>query len=246
MEVIQQLRSLRDSKKKAIAVLIDPDKIKDEMHLIDTCRFMKEAEVDFVFVGGSLLMKQETTAIVKVLKSLMKVPIILFPGSPSQVCQEADALLFLSVISGRNPDHLIGQHVQAAPMIKKIGIETIGTGYMLIDGGVTTTATYMSGALPIPHHKAEIAAATAMAGEMLGLQAFYMDAGSGAQIPISQEMIQAVSQSADQPLIVGGGIRSIQGIQDAHDAGADIVVIGTALERDPNFFKSLSVLKSKV
>ena len=191
-------------------------------------------------------MKQETSAIVKVLKSLMSIPVVLFPGSPSQVCEEADALLFLSVISGRNPEHLIGQHVQAAPMIKKLGIETIGTGYMLVDGGVTTTATYMSGALPIPHHKSEIAAATAMAGEMLGLQAFYMDAGSGAQLPISTEMIQTVSQSVNQPLIVGGGIRSIQGFLGAHDAGADVVVIGTALERDPNFFKYLSALKSKV
>ena len=172
-------------------------------------------------------------AVVRYAKAHSSKPVVLFPGSVDQVHGEADALLLLSVISGRNPELLIGQHVVAAPRIKALGLETISTGYMLVDSGRTTTALYMSQTLPIPAHKPEIAAATALAGEMLGIQAMYLDGGSGAREPVPEAMIRAVRKAVNVPVIVGGGIRSEAAAQAAWDAGADVVVVGTAFEEDP-------------
>lgn len=218
---------------KALAVLLDPDKL-DDTALERIVRFVEECPVDYLLVGGSLMTTERLDAVVRYAKAHSSKPVVLFPGSVAQVHGEADALLLLSVISGRNPELLIGQHVVAAPRIKALGLETISTGYMLVDSGRTTTALYMSQTLPIPAHKPEIAAATALAGEMLGMQAMYLDGGSGALEPVPEAMIRAVRKAVNVPVIVGGGIRSEAAAQAAWDAGADVVVVGTAFEEDPS------------
>ena len=177
---------------------------------------------------------------ISIIKQETQLPVILFPGDVMQVSKQADALLLLSLISGRNPDLLIGKHVVAAPMIKKSGIEVIPTAYMLIDGGKTTSVSYMSNTTPIPAQKYSIAACTAMAGEMLGLQVTYMDAGSGALNPISEKMIAAVREQVSGPIFVGGGISDAEGAQKAWNAGADVVVVGNAFEKKPELVKELS------
>ena len=173
-------------------------------------------------------------------KSVSDIPVILFPGSPAQVCKSADALLYLSLISGRNPDLLIGQHVISAPAIKASGLEVMATGYMVIDGGVPTAVSYMSHSAPLPHNKPELALCTAWAGEMQGKQLIYMDAGSGAKYPISPEMIKKVSDNIAIPLIIGGGIRDVEGLQKALDAGAQVVVVGNAIEKNPDLIAQMS------
>ena len=174
------------------------------------------------------------------IKEVSTVPVILFPGSPSQVNPNADALLYLSLISGRNPDLLIGQHVVSAPAVKASGLEVIPTGYMVIDGGAPTTVSYISNALPLPADKKEIAICTAIAGELLGMKLIYMDAGSGARFPISEEMIGAVAKQISIPLIVGGGIREPEKAYLNCKAGADVVVVGNLLEENPSLMKELA------
>ena len=200
---------------------------------------IENANPDFVFIGGSLITEGGFEKRAAEIKAKLKRPLILFPGHPSQVTPHVDSVLFLSLISGRNPDLLIGQHVVAAPRIKELGLETIATGYILIDGGKPTTASYISGTQPIPRDKANIAAATAMAGEMLGLQCIYLDAGSGASLAIPTDLIRAVSAKTEIPLIVGGGIRTKEQIRSAFEAGADLVVVGTAIEEQPDLLASL-------
>lgn len=228
--VREHILSLKRQGKKGFAILIDPDKIRPE-----ECAAMAErinqARIDFVLVGGSLLVNDNIRQVIPELKRLVQAPVIVFPGNLLQLSTEADALLFLSVISGRNPEMLIGNHVVAAPLLKASGIEVVPTGYMLIDTGRTTAVHYMSGTQPIPWDKADIAACTAMAGELLGLQLIYMDGGSGAEKTISTEMISAVAGSVDIPLIVGGGIRTRKHAEAILKAGADIIVVGTALEK---------------
>lgn len=231
--IYQQLRSLKSEGKKALAVLLDPDKLTDEGRLSNVLSLIAHSEVDFVFVGGSLLVETNFQHCIQRIKRDCNKPVVIFPGSPSQVSEHADAILFLSLISGRNADLLIGQHVQAAPILKEMNIEVLPTGYMLIESGRSTTALYMSQTLPIPADKPEIAAATAMAGELLGLKLFYLDGGSGAQFPVSSAMISAVSQSIHAPLIIGGGIRSEEEARKAWKAGAQVVVVGTAFEEEP-------------
>lgn len=191
------------------------------------------AKADLIFVGGSLLTSTAFDRCVELVKQWSDRPIVLFPGSPSQLSEHADAVLFLSLISGRNPELLIGHHVTAAPTLKAMGIETIPTGYMLVDGGKPTTVSYVSQTLPIPRDKPGIAACTALAGEMLGLRAIYMDTGSGAEFTVSPEMIAAVRNSVHLPIIIGGGIRDAKTARALCDAGADVLVIGTAFEEDP-------------
>ncbi|MEM6343426.1 MAG: geranylgeranylglyceryl/heptaprenylglyceryl phosphate synthase [Bacteroidota bacterium] len=231
--LLKDLQTRKASGQKSFAMLLDPDKTS-----LDTAeRVVLQAEkfdVDWLLVGGSLLHDDHIRQLIPYLKSLSKIPVILFPGSPQQVVPSANGILFLSLISGRNPDLLIGRHVEAAPLIRNTKLEVLPTGYMLIDCGKPTTAHYMSGTQPIPYDKADIAACTAMAGEMLGLKLIYMDGGSGASQPISPNMIQAVSQNTDIPLIVGGGIRSAAMAEQAWSAGADLIVVGNALERDPD------------
>ena len=232
--LLTQLNQFKSYGRKAFAVLLDPDYISRN----DLGPFLTRAEaceVDMLLLGGSLMVDGDIDEALRQLKSQTDIPVVLFPGSIQQISSEADAILLLSLISGRNPELLIGQHVIAAPKLKKSGLEILPTGYMLIESGRTTTAHYVSNSLPIPYEKAEIAACTAMAGEMLGLKLIYMDGGSGAEKSISSEMIAAVSKQVDLPLIIGGGIRSAEDASRIWDAGADMIVIGNALEKGESF-----------
>jgi putative glycerol-1-phosphate prenyltransferase len=224
---------------KAFAVLIDPDKTDTStcQRLINTSI---ENKVDFFFVGGSLITGNTMGQVIKQIKIHSQIPVILFPGSNLHIDMSADAILFLSLISGRNPELLIGQHVIAAPILKKSRLEILPTGYMLVDSGRQTTVSYISNTTPIPYDKPEIAACTAMAGEMLGHRLIYLDAGSGAQKPISTKMIATVRKSIEIPLIVGGGIKSADEATDALHAGADVIVIGNGIERNPNLLAEVS------
>lgn len=200
---------------KSIAVLIDPDKIHHQDELNTVIKIANENYVDYFFVGGSLITNSSLPNIINLIKVQSSIPILLFPGSNMQINDQADGLLLLSLISGRNPDLLIGQHVIAAPILKNSGLEILSTGYMLIDGGSATSVVYMSNTLPIPSEKYSIASSTAMAGEMLGNQLIYLDAGSGAANAINSKMINAVREAVNVPLIVGGGINSSEKAMDA-------------------------------
>ncbi|CAA9315433.1 MAG: Homolog of geranylgeranylglyceryl phosphate synthase [uncultured Cytophagales bacterium] len=196
--------------------------------------------MDFFLVGGSLLTTTFLNSTVRTLKANSNIPVILFPGSNLHIDPSADAILLLSLISGRNPDFLIGQHVIAAPVLKKSKLEILPTGYMLIESGKPTTVSYISNTTPIPYDKPEVAACTAMAGEMLGLQLIYLDAGSGAQRPVSPRTIAAVRKSVEVPVVVGGGITTPQAAEEALQAGADVIVIGNGIEKDPNLLVEVS------
>ncbi len=225
--------------KKSFAVLIDPDKV-NEQSLDALIELAKEARVDYFFVGGSLVVSDNMDECIQQIKSSCAIPVILFPGSPSQVSKYADALLYLSLISGRNPELLIGQHVVSAPVVKKSGLPIMPTGYMVIDGGAPTTVSYISNATPLPSDKNEIAMCTAMAGEMLGMKLIYMDAGSGAKKAISENMIAKVAGCIDIPLIVGGGITTAEKAYLNCKAGADIIVVGNAIEKDATLIKEIA------
>ncbi len=227
---------LFQKKKKQLAVLIDPDKLSEEQ-LIKTATVSENEGVPFFFVGGSLLTSDTLFRSIRTLKEHSNIPVLLFPGNTYQVSRNADAMLFLSLISSRNPDMLIGMHVIAAPYVKLAGLETIPTGYMLIDSGKPTSVTYMSNSFPIPNDKNDIAACTAMAGEMLGLRLIFMDAGSGATVTVPEEMISFVKQSIDIPLLIGGGIRTPEKAKSILEAGADTIVVGNRFEEDPELIK---------
>ncbi|PCJ87302.1 MAG: geranylgeranylglyceryl/heptaprenylglyceryl phosphate synthase [Flavobacteriales bacterium] len=224
---------------KQLAVLVDPDNINKEQlfKIIDKSIL---SGVDYFFVGGSLMVSDKLDECIVTLKENSNIPAILFPGSPMQISSHADGILFLSLISGRNPEALIGYHVIAAPYVQKAQLEVLPTGYMLIDGGAPTTVSYMSNSAPIPNDKNDIARSTAMAGEMLGLKLIYMDAGSGAKKSITPEMIAEVSENTKVPLIVGGGINTSEKAADACKAGADIIVIGNAVEQNPTLLNEIS------
>lgn len=225
---------LKDKKegKKSFACLLDPDKLSLS-NVDDTIKLSIEAKVDYFFVGGSLIINLMLDELIGNIKKQCDIPIILFPGGTNQISYRADALLFLSLISGRNADLLIGKHVETAPFLKISPLEILSTGYMLIDGGVPTTVSYMSNTYPIPRTKDDIAACTAIAGEFLGLKLMYMDAGSGAKTPISDSMIGSVSGAVDCPLIIGGGLKTPEACKAKALAGADVIVVGDAIEKDP-------------
>ena len=229
----------QDKSRKKLAVLIDPDKPTDAqiMSIIDKA---KAADVDFFFVGGSLLVTDSLDHCIKLIKANCDIPVLIFPGNSLQISKYCDGFLLLSLISGRNPEMLIGRHVIAAPYLKLYGNEIIPTGYMLIDSGKATSVTYMSDTTPIPHDKDDIAMCTAIAGEMLGLKLIYLEAGSGALMPVSTSMISKVSQMIKIPLIVGGGIKTPEMAADAVKAGADVIVIGTAFEKEPEMLKKFA------
>lgn len=225
--------------KRSFAVLIDPDKVNDR----DTMQLVEhavESGVDYLLVGGSLVVSNYLDECVQLIKQKCSIPVILFPGSPSQVSKYADALLYLSLISGRNADLLIGQHVVSAPVVKQSGLEIMSTGYMVIDGGAPTTVSYISNATPIPADKNDIAVCTALAGEMLGMKLIYMDAGSGAKRAVSEEMISRVSKIISVPLIIGGGITEPEKAYLNCKAGADLIVVGNAIEKDPTLIKEMA------
>ncbi|HVG13050.1 MAG TPA: geranylgeranylglyceryl/heptaprenylglyceryl phosphate synthase [Flavisolibacter sp.] len=239
MLVYQSLLEKKKQGKKALAILIDPDNVS-QSSIAKVVERALAAKADYFFVGGSLVVSDNLDNCILQIKSLCNIPVLLFPGSPSQISRHADALLYLSLISGRNPELLIGQHVISAPFVKKSGLEIISTGYMVIDGGAPTTVSYISNATPIPADKADIAFCTAMAGEMLGSKLIYMDAGSGARVPITESMISAVSKNIEIPLIVGGGIRDAEKAYRNCKAGADLIVIGNAIEKDPSLIHEIA------
>jgi putative glycerol-1-phosphate prenyltransferase len=238
-KILHQLLLNRTSGRRSFAVLVDPDKTNPPACL-QLSRAALENRVDFFLVGGSLLTTTFLNSTVRTLKAHSDLPVILFPGSNLHIDASADAILLLSLISGRNPDFLIGQHVIAAPVLKKSKLEILPTGYMLIESGKPTTVSYISNTTPIPYDKPEVAACTAMAGEMLGLQLIYLDAGSGAQRPVSPRTIAAVRKSVEVPIVVGGGITTPQAAEDALQAGADVIVIGNGIEKDPNLLVEVS------
>jgi phosphoglycerol geranylgeranyltransferase len=224
---------------KSFAVLIDPDKV-DASKLDEVIELGLLAKVDYFFIGGSLVISTQLDDVVQHVKRHSSIPVILFPGSPSQVSKHADALLYLSLISGRNPELLIGQHVISAPQVRQSGLEIMPTGYMVVDGGAPTTVSYISNAASIPADKNEIAMCTAMAGEMLGMKLIYMDAGSGARKPISESMIEQVAEVIGVPMIVGGGITTPEKAYLNCKAGADVVVVGNAIEKDASLIAEMS------
>ncbi len=225
--------------KKCLAVLIDPDKVDNEK-IEQLVHLATSSNVDYFFVGGSLIISNHLDECIQQIKSLCNIPVLLFPGSPAQISKYADALLYLSLVSGRNPELLIGQHVISAPFVKKSGLEIMPTGYMLIDGGAPTTASYISNATPIPSDKSEIALCTAMASEMLGMKLIYMDAGSGAKRAITESMIEMVAKNIEAPLIVGGGILDPEKAYRNCKAGADVIVVGNAIEKNPDLIREMA------
>jgi putative glycerol-1-phosphate prenyltransferase len=237
--IYSDLLQARKEGRKKLAVLIDPDKMRlgkfDQ--IIDLA---VRCKTDYFFIGGSLLVNSQLDQCLQMIREKCAIPLILFPGSSYQLSNKADAILFLSLVSGRNPDLLIGQHVIAAPYLKLSNLEVLPTGYMLIDGGVGTTVLYMSNTSPIPSNKSDIAACTAMAAELLGLKMIFMDAGSGASQPISSEMIESVSGAINVPLIVGGGIKTPEKVAENLKAGADVIVMGNAFEYDPSLMIEVS------
>lgn len=237
--VYRSLVERKEKGRKSFAVLIDPDKVTPAS-IEQTVELALAARVDYFFVGGSLVISDHLDECIRQIKSLCNVPVLLFPGSPSQISKEADALLYLSLISGRNADYLIGQHVISAPFVRKSGLEIISTGYMVVDGGAATTVSYISNATPLPADKPDIALCTALAGEMLGMKTIYMDAGSGARKAISESMIQTVAAHIQVPLIVGGGIREAEKAYLNCKAGADVIVIGNAIEKDPSLITEMA------
>ena len=229
----------KKAKQKSFAVLIDPDSVSLE-RVEQVAKQCNDAEVNYVFIGGSLMTSNHLDKCIVRFKQHSDIPVLLFPGSPSQVSKEADALLYLSLISGRNPELLIGAHVVSAPVVKESGLEIISTGYIVIDGGAPTTVSYMSHSAPIPHDKNDIAVCTALAGEFQGKNIIYMDAGSGAKNPISEEMIKSVSSNVSLPIIVGGGIITPEKAYNNCKAGADVIVVGNAIEKNPQLIKEIS------
>jgi len=220
-------------------VLLDPDR-KDEESLEERIENANSAGVDALFVGGSLMMDVRCEDRVKKIKSLSKIPVILFPGGIGQLNSHYDAMLFMSVISGRNPHYLIGEQVLAAPIVQSLGIETIPTGYILLDGGAGSTVQYISGTTPLPMHRKDIVVAHALAGQFLGMKFIYLEAGSGAKEPVPKSLIEAVNRTINIPIIVGGGINTPDLAREAVDAGASIIVTGTVIEQKPELIKKLS------
>ena len=220
---------------KLLAILLDPDKI-DWKNLDFLIEKIKQSPATHIFIGGSLVTTDIINKLIDKIKENCALPIVLFPGNPSQISDKADAILFLSLISGRNPDFLIELQVKAAPILKKTKLEIISTGYILVQSGSETAVERVSKTIPLDRNNLELALATAQAGEMLGNKLIYLEAGSGAKQAVPLEMIQLISENIEIPLLVGGGIIDLQGIQNAYNSGADLVVIGTAFENDLNFF----------
>ena len=235
--IIQKIKT----RQKMLAVLVDPDKC-DELHLQQLIELLNKHTPDFIFIGGSQL-RIPFSGLVERFKSELQIPVVLFPGDVTQFTPNADALLFLSLISGRNAEYLISQHVNAAIPIKNSELEVIPTGYMLIEGGRKSAVEYISNTQPIPRDKHEIALSTALAGELLGMKAIYLEAGSGAQLPIPTELIQLVKSNLQIPLIVGGGIKTATQLSQAYNAGADLVVIGNILESKPEMIQEFVKVK---
>ena len=234
MNTYNHILNTIDSKGAAYLVLLDPDKLSQDKADV----FLQHCEksgVDGFLVGGSLMVSGNFEPLIEKVKINTNLPAIIFPGSIDQVSSRADAILFLSVVSGRNADNLIGRHVIASPLVQRAGIEPISTGYILIESGAMTTAVYMSGSMPLPRSKPEIAAATALAAEYLGMKLIYLEAGSGADQPVPYEMINAIREVCSIPVVAGGGIRSPIVAREKVENGANIIVTGNYFEDDSNW-----------
>jgi phosphoglycerol geranylgeranyltransferase len=233
MSVYKHLMECRSRQKAGYLVLIDPDaRPLDET--AEFARVISRSGVDAILYGGSLITDDGFTEKLKAVREASDIPVILFPGSVGQVSSHVDAILYISVISGRNPNFLIGDHVTSAIQIKRSGVETIATGYMLVESGKVTTAEFISGTRPLPAHKPELALAHALAGEMLGLKMLYLEAGSGAERPVPNEMISVIKKYVRIPVIVGGGIKTPETAREKVLAGADFIVTGNVLEDGEN------------
>ncbi len=229
---------------KRLAILFDPDKLRLQK-MGQALELAAECGVDYFFIGGSLVVNSMLDPMLAEIRERCTIPLLLFPGNSFQLSYRADGILFLSLISGRNPELLIGQHVVAAPYLRMSPLEIISTGYILVDGGVQTSVQYMSNTSPIPAGKDDIAVCTALAGEMLGLKMIYLEAGSGAIHPVSESMIEAVSGTLTIPLIVGGGIRTPEKAASNFKAGADLIVVGNAVEYDPGLIRELAAARGR-
>lgn len=237
-QVYNDIKKAQQEGKKLLAVLLDPDKL-EVTSVKETIVKINDSKATHIFVGGSIVANGKTEAIVLEIKKHTTLPIVLFPGDKCQITNEAEAILFLSLISGRNPEFLIEQQVQSASLLKQTDLEIIPTGYILIDGGVATAVQKVSNTLPMSQQNVDLVVNTALAGEYSGKQLIYLEAGSGAKIPVHTTIIKQVKDELNIPLIVGGGIRSLQQLNNAYDAGADLVVIGTAFENNNNFFTEI-------
>jgi len=235
--IYEQIIQAKNNGHKLLAILLDPDKIALET-LDNLLQKINQSPATHVFVGGSIVKATILEELIAQLKQKTNLPVVIFPGDPSQISPQADAILFLSLLSGRNPDYLIEYQVQAAPILKKMNLEVISTGYILIESGNETAVARVSKTAPLNRDNLDLVLATAQAGEMLGNKLIYLEAGSGAKKPVPLEMIGLISQNIKIPVIVGGGIVDLHGIQKAYNAGADLVVIGTAFENNTHFFES--------
>jgi phosphoglycerol geranylgeranyltransferase len=236
-----------DRSKKKLAILIDPDKKQTEAEFHSFISKVNALKPDFIFVGGSTVSSEDFNECFQQLKDTVNsIPLIIFPGGYHQISSNADGILFLSLLSGRNPDFLIGHQVQSAHLLKKMDIETIPTAYLLIDGGKVSSVSYVSQTTPIPNDQTTIAVNTAIAGEMMGFKTIFMDAGSGALRHVPFEMIAAVKKNIDVPLIIGGGIKTIKTVDNCFRAGADIIVIGNKIEEDSDFLLDLKNYFSQI
>jgi len=234
MKIYNYLLNTISSKGAAYLILLDPDKI-EENKLAAFVKYCEKSGVDGFLIGGSLIINGNLESFINKVKNATRLPAIIFPGSINQIYPAADAILYLSVVSGRNAEDLIGKHVLAAPIIKKSGLEPISTGYILIESGITTTAQYMSGSFPIPRNKPEIASATALAAEYLGMKLIYLEAGSGAEQAVPNEIVKAVSDQCSVPIVVGGGIKTPLAARDKVENGAKIIVTGNFFENENNW-----------
>ena len=229
--ILSSIKNSSEKGEKLLAILVDPDKTSlGEIPAISNR--IEKLKANFIFVGGSTVESGLTHVFVEKLKENTQIPVVLFPGDYSQVTNKADALLFLSLLSGRNPEYLIEQQIKAVPFLKNSTLEIIPTGYILIDGGTNSSVLRVSKTIPIPQNNINLAVATAVAGMYKGKQLIYLEAGSGAKKPVSSELISEVKKNISIPLIVGGGIRSKEQLKNAYDNGADLVVIGTAFENN--------------
>jgi len=225
-----------------IAILIDPEKVVLDENFPHLIRRIEQSGVSFIFVGGSTVTAQQQQTCIAAIRSITSLPVIIFPGSHEQIDNQADAILFLNLISGRNPEFLIGHQVAAVPLLLNSQLEIIPTAYMLVDGGTETTVQRISQTKAIGLNHFELALHTALAGVMMGNEAVYLDAGSGAKNAIPSAWIKALKEHIEQPIIVGGGIRSVAQIQDFFEAGANIVVVGNHVESNPEFLEELKLL----
>lgn len=233
-------------KKGQIAVLIDPEKIVSDKHLISLIEKADFAKVNYFFIGGSTVNSKDFEATIDLLNKNTKTPIVIFPGDNQQLSAKADGLLYLSLLSGRNPDYLISQHVSSAQEVVNLGIEVIPTAYLLVDGGTKSSVAYVSQTTPIPRNQINIAQNTAIAGVLQGKKVVYFDAGSGAKYTVPPIFIQNVSDSTNAVTIVGGGIRTVEQIVEMKTAGANVIVIGNKIEEDIDFLLDIKNLKENI